>query len=199
MRKQGSPIRKRVVDLTLFGVIVIVGGMIVPGCGFEDYDSFYDTEPSFELDRDVYFVGDTIQLTFVLHGESEVRLYKNIENTLSVWLAFRVPYEEEHTVVSYDGIYSEEIEPRDRGSINTYNLEKGKPLLLNFHGYIHESEETDVFNIVFPSLNKRFVVQKEAYANALSLEIHALLTPIKPGPGDSLEDYVRPVKLQIHT
>ena len=199
MRKSDSLTTKLLAGVVFLVAIVTIGGMVLPSCSFSSYDSFSNTDPSFQLDKDNYSVGDTITLTLELRGESNVRFYENIENTLKVWLAFRVPYQGEHTVVTYDGIHSEKIEPRDPGDINTYRLEKSKPLLLSFHGYLQETEEMDAFVIVFPSLNRKFIVQKEDYANALSLEIHGHLTPINHHPVDSLEDYVRPKKLSIQS
>lgn len=177
--------------------IAIIIELAVPYYISSKYDSFVKTDPTFQLDKENYSVGDTITLTLELHGESHVRFYQNIENTLHVWLRFRVPYTEKYTVPTSDGIQSEQIERRDPGVINTYKLEKNSPLVVSFHGYLLETEEMDAFVIVFPELNVKFVVQKEEYESALSLEIHGYLRPIQPAPGDSLEDYVGPIKLSI--
>jgi hypothetical protein len=198
IRYEGGAMRQYSISLFMVSIIVL-GGMVLYGCGSSNYDSFCNTDPVFHLDKDEYSIGDTIRLTLELHGESNVRFYENIENTLDIWLAFRVPYQVEHTALSYVGIHSEEVELRDQGNIETYRFKIGRPLILNFYGRIRETKDKNAFLIVFSSLNKRFIVQKKEYANALSLEIHGHLTPINPDPRDSLEDYVGGVKLSIQS
>lgn len=183
---------RRLVPLTM----IWVGPVLYSG-GCTSYDSFQNTVPTFRLDMHDYAVGDTIRLTFTLQGESSVRYYENIENTLDVWLAFRTSYEGDQTVATFDGIQSDEIKPRGRGAIVSSKLEKDKPLILTFKGSLQETAGGDAFLLVFPGLNRRFVVQKADFARALSLEIHGHLRPIDHSPFDALEDYVEPVTLSI--
>lgn len=178
-------------------VLLVVCHFLSSNCSFFNYDTFNNTSYSISLDKDGYSVGDSIIMTFEIQGDAEVRFYENIENTLEVWLVFRVPYDENNTVVTAEGIFSEEIETRLHGGINTYKLEEHKPLALRFTGYLSESEEKDAYVIVFPQLNKRFSIDKDNYSSALSLEIQGHLMPISPGAGDSLEDYLQPIRIII--
>jgi hypothetical protein len=197
MRNSGLLSEKTLAGAALLLLTAIMGGMVWSSCGCSRHDWFASTDPSFRLDKDAYSVGDTITLTFELRGESEVRFYENIENTLHVWLSLRVPYLEGHTAVTQRGIDGEQLEKRGPGKIDTYKLEKGRPLVMSFRGYVHETEDKEALVIVFPELNARFTVHKREHAKAIALEIHGYLMPINPHPLDSLEDYVTPVRLYI--
>ncbi len=178
-------------------VLAALIAVALPGCGLLNYDSFQGTDPLFTLDKDVYSVGDTIRLTLEFHGHSRIRVYENIEKTLNVGLVFRVPYQGEYTTAAYDGIHSQEINPRDPGQIHTYQLVNSQPLRFTFSGHLQETATRDAFLIVFPDLNRRFIVHRAQYSRALALEIHGYLSPINPHPLDSQEDYLTPVRLSI--
>lgn len=173
----------------------VLGLAVGIGCG--SYDSFHSTTATFELDKTSYWVGDTITLTLTLTGEDSVRFHENVEKTLHIWLGFRKLDNEPAGHLSYTGIESVEIEPRDGGGIRTYQLTKDIPLKLEFTGTLNESDDSSAFTLSFPTLNFLSRVQKEAYAKAIALEIHGHLMPIKPYPVDALEDFVGSVRLTI--
>jgi len=177
--------------------MVLSGGMVLWSCVGSDYDSFGGTRASFRLDKTQYVIGDTIGLALVLHGESRVRFYENIEHTMDVGMAYLGPYRKEHTVVNFKGVQAEIMESRDPGEVHTYKLAKDRPLVLNFEGYMHVTEEKDALIIVFPDLNRRFTVPRDEKAEIISLEITGSLMPVNPDPIDSLEDYVTGTKLFI--
>lgn len=188
-----SAIIWNVVVLTCAGVIVIVAGL---GCS--SYDRFNTTTATFELDKTSYSVGDTITLTLILRGEDSVRFYENIEHTLHVWLAFRIPVDSIGAISFSNGLESIARKNRDSGGTITYELSDDSPMKLEFVGTLGESDDSTAFVLSFPTLNSHSRIQKEAYTKAVALEIRGHLIPIKPHPVDALEDFVSSVTLTIH-
>lgn len=190
-------IKKIITAIIIIIITIVVCKVMLLRSNCDNYDVFSGTYPTFRLDKSSYHIGDTMTLILKIQGNSEVRFYENIEHTLNVWLGLRVPYQEKYTSLSYDGISVDTIIPRERGFIKTYKIDEETPLEMEFHGYLQDAQEGNSFVIIFPELNKRFIIEKQAYSKAIALEIHGFLMPINPDPFDSLEDYVGLTKINI--
>jgi hypothetical protein len=184
------------VSLTLLAILValLFGSRLYVE---RTYDRFDNTAPSFTLDKAEYRVGDTVKLSLTVQGHTTIRYFENLEHTLNVWFALRVPYCDTDEVLTYEGITADTIELRPPGSIRSIDLREGAALRLDFIGVLCLSADGGSFVLEFPALNRRFTIDKEDYERALALEIHGHLRPVKPWAGDSLEDYVDGVRLVI--
>lgn len=163
-------------------------------------DTFQLTENTFSADKTSYAPGDTVtlRLKFELKStkEAEIRYYTALEHTLS--LSFYFPLSGKASTRTDEGIIETELPTRDAGEIKSIKLNEGRRIeTMALTGSLFETKDSFIFE--FPDLNRRFSVSKAAYNKFGSLRVSGYLMPVIPGIGDSLEDYIQGVPLQIDT
>lgn len=147
-------------------------------------DRFDDTIRVMELDKVVYDIGDTINLTLTILPESNhktIRLYENYKN-LSISFAL---------VNRSTDVFNEEWSQRSgntlpKTKIVSHAITKAKPFKKTFKGYIEDHGSNIVIN--FPRLNLAAEFEKERLRTD-SISVHGFALPIKPYWADSMEDY----------
>jgi len=164
------------------------------------FDTFQLTNNTFSTDKPSYTPGDTVtlRLKFELKSQkkAEIRYFAALERTLS--LNFYFPLYGKASERTDDGIIETELRPREEGEIKSIKLDESKRTeTLALTGSLSETKESFVFE--FPGINRRFSVSRSAYAKHGTLRVSGYLMPVIPGIGDSLEDYIQAVPVQIDT
>lgn len=156
-------------------------------------DTFWDTERYFEINKNEYMVGDTIDLTINIRGIAEekvVRLYSNYSN---ISISFSLVNSELNVLNEQWSQSSEETLPRSK--IKEVTITPDSSFTKTFKGVI--LSEGDSIKIQFSELNLDVKYSKERLKRD-HIRIHGFCRPINPAWIDPLEDYFEPKDIKIN-
>ena len=114
--------------------------LVVSSCIVLDYytDTFAGTESTFNFIKGDCRPGDSLSLTLTIKGDTEVKIYEQLEHTLKVWIELKNIDNASTFVWPADSIGWKELKPRQPGELSTYTIRESDPLEFELSVFIRD-------------------------------------------------------------
>ena len=187
----------------LLGLIVLLAIVsMVLYLRFEPSDDFYYCDRVFQTDKEVYRIGDTIELTTIIVPEKlkkEIRIYENFSNMdfHALFLRPCYPDEPDSPVCSFTSIIKDTRTEKNEGKINTHEITHEQPYKHTFYGVIGFDGNTQSISIDFKEYGYRCEFKVEDYDKSIDFGFSGIWYPIDAPIGASLEEFIEFKSIEI--